>query len=124
MVRPGSWQGGGMAEETAEGAREMRVRDDRFELLLDGEVAALLEFRDDGDVRAITHTETSPEHRGQGLAGELVASALADLHVRGKQLLPYCSYVQAYVREHPEEVALVPAERRAEFGLPSEPSSR
>lgn len=107
------------AEGTAKGAREMRAEDDRFELVLDGEVAALLEFRDHGDVRAITHTETTPEHRGQGLAGELVAAALADLHVRGKQLLPYCSYVQAYLRQHPEEVALVPAERRPEFGLPS-----
>lgn len=109
-------------EGTAEGAREMRARDDRVELLLDGDVVALLEFRDDGDVRAITHTETAPAYRGRGLAAELVASVLADLHVRGKRLLPVCPYVAAYLRRHPEEIALVPAGRRAEFRLPPAPA--
>lgn len=50
----------------------------------------------------ITHTEVAPELEGQGIAAELVRSALANARARGLKVRPLCSYVQAYMRRHPE----------------------
>ena len=50
----------------------------------------------------ITHTEVAPELEGQGIAAELVRTALAHARERGLKVRPLCSYVQAYVRRHPE----------------------
>ncbi|MFT3955055.1 MAG: GNAT family N-acetyltransferase [Piscinibacter sp.] len=50
----------------------------------------------------ITHTEVAPELEGQGLAAELVRIALTHARERGLKVRPLCSYVQAYMRRHPE----------------------
>lgn len=50
----------------------------------------------------ITHTEVAPELEGQGLAAELVRTALAHARTHGLKVRPLCSYVQAYMRRHPE----------------------
>lgn len=50
----------------------------------------------------ITHTEVAPELEGQGIAAELVRTALAHARTNGLKVRPLCSYVQAYVRRHPE----------------------
>lgn len=50
----------------------------------------------------ITHTEVAPELEGQGVAAELVRTALAHARERGLKVRPLCSYVQSYMRRHPE----------------------
>ena len=35
-------------------------------------------------------------------------------------MIPVCPFVRAYIAGHPEYLDLVPEDRRAEFGLPSE----
>jgi hypothetical protein len=39
------------------------------------------------------------------------------LRTKNLRLLPQCPYVQAYLRKHPQDLDLVPVERRAEFSL-------
>ena len=58
-------------------------------------------------VMAITHTEVAPELEGQGIAAELVRTALAHARAHGLKVRPLCSYVQAYVRRHPEVQSLL-----------------
>lgn len=91
----------------------------RYELMIDGELAGWLDYRDDdGDVRSLLHAEVDPAREGQGLGGRLVGRALDDARHRGLQVLPYCSFVRSYLVRHTEEFgALVPEDRRAEFGL-------
>jgi predicted GNAT family acetyltransferase len=91
----------------------------RYELRVDGEVAVVADYRREGGAVAFTHTGTEPRRRGQGLAGELIAQALAEAKEGGDEVLPYCSYVSDFLDKHREYLELVPAERRAEFGLPS-----
>lgn len=43
---------------------------------------------------------------------------LGEIRTEGLGLVPVCPYVQSYLRKHPEYADLVPASRRAEFGLP------
>jgi uncharacterized protein len=90
----------------------------RYELRLDGELAVVADYRRDGSEVAFTHTVTDLNMRGRGLAGRLVGQALAEAKDAGDEVLPYCSFVSEYIASHDEYLGLVPAGRRAEFGLP------
>ncbi len=79
----------------------------RYELRLDGDVVALADFRDQGDVRVLPHVETDAAHQGQGLAGRLVAFALDDIRAQGKTVVPACPFAAHFVSEHPEYQDLV-----------------
>lgn len=89
----------------------------RYELELDGRIVGVADYKQDGNVRSFTHTGVEPDHRGQGLAAELIDFALRDAREAGLEVLPYCSYVHDYIAQHPEYRTLVPADRRDGFGL-------
>lgn len=89
----------------------------RYEITVDGAPAGFADYRRHGNDYALTHTEIDDALAGRGLGSRLVAGVLADLRERGAGLLPYCSFVRAYLDRHPEYVALVPPDRRAEFDL-------
>jgi predicted GNAT family acetyltransferase len=55
-----------------------------------------------GDVMWMTHTGVPPAVGGRGVAAELVRTALAWADQRGLKVEPACSYVEAYMRRHPE----------------------
>lgn len=73
----------------------------RFELSENG-VTAFADYRISGGVMTLPHTVVPPEARGGGMAGRLVAGALAEARARGLKVNPACSYVDAYMRRHPE----------------------
>jgi len=89
----------------------------RYELKLDGQVVAIADYKQDDNVRSFTHTGVEPAHHGQGLAAELIDSALRETQEAGLEVLPYCWYVRDHIAAHPEYLELVPAESRASFGL-------
>ena len=48
-----------------------------FKLLINDEEVGIMEFHwENPDVFVITHTEVSPEHKGEGLGKELLAAAV------------------------------------------------
>jgi predicted GNAT family acetyltransferase len=53
-------------------------------------------------VLAIDHTFVPPSHRGRNLAERLVTTGVADARLEGSKIHPYCSYVAAQFRRHPE----------------------
>ena len=67
----------------------------------------LCDYRLRDGVMAITHTEVAPELEGQGIAAELVRAALVHAREQGLKVRPLCSYVQAYMRRHPEVQSLL-----------------
>jgi predicted GNAT family acetyltransferase len=73
----------------------------RFELDGDG-VTAFVNYRIDGGVITLLHTETPPQARGQGLASQLTAGALQIARARGLKVIPRCAFVRAYIAKHPE----------------------
>ena len=91
--------------------------ENRFELWVGGELAGEIAYERRGEAYLLVHTEVGDRFSGRGLAGQLVRAALDDLAGRGAEVLPYCSYVRSFVARHREYVPLVPAERRARFGL-------
>ncbi|MGV0625479.1 GNAT family N-acetyltransferase [Mycolicibacter minnesotensis] len=74
----------------------------RYEISVDGVRAGVATYRDSGDQRDFHHTEIDKAFGGQGLASKLIAFALADTLAAGKQIVPTCSFVEAYVKKHPE----------------------
>ncbi len=73
----------------------------RFEVVVDGRLAQA-DYRREGDLLVLHHTEVPPTLQGRGLAAALVAAALAWARAERLRVRPVCSYVAAYMRRHPE----------------------
>ena len=89
----------------------------RFEIERDGAVLGFARYRRRPGVIAFLHTEVEPGHEGEGLGGTLVREALDAARAEGAEVLPFCPFVRAFIERHREYADLVPAARRAEFGL-------
>jgi predicted GNAT family acetyltransferase len=75
--------------------------DSRFEAQVDGG-RCVADYQLIGRVMHITHTGVPAALQGRGLAAVLVREVLAQARALGWQVRPVCSYVQAYMRRHPE----------------------
>ena len=73
----------------------------RFEIRIEDDIA-YLEYLDSGGSLALTHTFVPPALRGKGLAGKLARAALDFARKEGKHVDPQCSYVAAFMDQHPE----------------------
>lgn len=81
----------------------------RYAIYLGDTLAGFADYRPtprDGG-RAFVHTEVFPEFGGRGLAGTLVTEALADTRDAGLRIVPYCPYVSAWLKKHPEYEEIV-----------------
>lgn len=61
---------------------------------------SLAAYRDRGEQRLFPHTETLPAWGGRGLAGAVVRYALDSTVAEGLTIVPACSFVAGFVREH------------------------
>jgi len=73
----------------------------RFELDVDGALA-LCAYRREGDTLLFTHTEVPARCQGRGVAAIVVQAALDWARAEGLAVRPLCSYVEVYMRRHPE----------------------
>jgi uncharacterized protein len=90
---------------------------ERFEITTDGELGGEAVYRRRPGLIAFVHTEVDDRFEGQGLGSRLVHDALEEARAQQLAVLPFCPFVNAYLRRHPEYVELVPAEHREQFGL-------
>jgi predicted GNAT family acetyltransferase len=89
----------------------------QYELFDGAAVIGVAQYQRQGRLIAFTHTEVDPSYEHHGLASRLVGAALDDARAHGWQVLPYCPFVASYIAGHPDDADLVPAGRRATFGL-------
>ena len=75
--------------------------DDRFEVDADGGTA-FVEYIIDGDEITFTHTEVPKEAEGKGVAGKLVAAAVAYARESKLRVIPQCPYVAGWMKRHRE----------------------
>lgn len=73
----------------------------RFEIEIDGHYA-FIDYKEPGDKMALIHTETDSELAGKGAAAAVVEKTLHYLDDNNIILLPFCPYVFAYIKKHPE----------------------
>jgi predicted GNAT family acetyltransferase len=100
-----------------------QIRDDpereRLEIYVGGRRAGYAAYsRRPGEI-TFTHTEIEPEFEGKGIGGALIREALSRARAEGIAVLPHCPFVREYIERHPDQLDLVPAERREEFALPA-----
>jgi predicted GNAT family acetyltransferase len=89
----------------------------RYELHVNGDLAGFVDYRLRGEVISLVHTEVEPAFQGAHLATHLARFSLDDARKRGLAVLPYCPYINAWIKKHPDYTDLVPQDRRADFGL-------
>ena len=71
------------------------------------EYLAVCEYRQQGPLLVLHHTEVPAELQGRGVAAELVAAALDWARAQGFQVRPSCSYVAQYMQRHPATLDLL-----------------
>jgi hypothetical protein len=78
----------------------------RFELVKDG-LLCVLEYHREGETIVFTHTGVPPALEGQGLASRLARAGLDYARVNSLKLVSACSFIDGYLRKHPEYQDLV-----------------
>jgi predicted GNAT family acetyltransferase len=78
----------------------------RFETTVDG-LLCVADYQLRSKVMGMTHTGVPPAVGGRGIAAELVRVALAWAEEQGYAVEPSCSYVEVYMRRHPETQKLL-----------------
>lgn len=73
----------------------------RFETTVDG-MLCRADYELSPGVMAMTHTIVPRELEGRGIAGQLVQAALQWARDQPLRVQPVCSYVEVYLRRHPE----------------------
>jgi predicted GNAT family acetyltransferase len=85
---------------------EIAIRDnpdeDRYELLVDGELAGVADYRDRGGRRIFVHTEVDTAYAGRGLGNRLAQGVLDDALDRGLPIVARCPFIRAWLERHPE----------------------
>lgn len=85
---------------------KLEVRDNpeaqRFEIRLSDEDVAKIDYRIEDNVIIFVHTEVPEGYEGMGIADKMAHAALEASKSAGKQVLPLCPFVSAYIRRHPE----------------------
>ena len=77
---------------------------ERFEALLqDGTLVGAAYYTMREDAVVFTHTEVPEEYEGQGIATQLVRSALDSVRARHLRVVALCPYVRAFLRRHEDE---------------------
>jgi len=73
----------------------------RFEMPVDGGTAFVAYRREPG-VFVLVHAEVPVHLSGQGLGSELVRATLEAIRAQGEKVVPRCSFVRAFMGDHPE----------------------
>jgi predicted GNAT family acetyltransferase len=90
-----------VSEVRDDGVRDNKDRF-RYELVVDGEVVAFVQYNMRGGRILLVHTEVPDAYSGHGYATTLVAGALDDIRRRGLEIVPVCPFVERYIERHPE----------------------
>jgi uncharacterized protein len=84
-----------------------RPQHERYEIVVDGELAGFVQYRDRDGALDLVHTEVLPAFEGRGIAGRIAQFALEDARRQGRRVVPSCSYIARYIERRPELQDLV-----------------
>jgi hypothetical protein len=79
----------------------------RFEAMVDGQLC-FADYTLVDNVMRIHHTEVPRALEGRGIAGQIVRAAFAFAEANDLAVEPWCGYVRAYMKRHPETQRLLP----------------
>jgi predicted GNAT family acetyltransferase len=73
----------------------------------DGAVLGFAVYVLDADAVVFTHTEVLEVAEGRGVGSALARGALDQVRASGRQVVPLCPFIRAYIARHPEYQDLV-----------------
>jgi len=73
----------------------------RFEFDADGHLA-FSNYKRDGGVLTVLHTEVPKELNGRGIGSALARGLLDTARAQGLKIRPICPFVKGYIDKHPE----------------------
>ncbi|OQX61369.1 MAG: hypothetical protein B5M51_08070 [Anaerolinea sp. 4484_236] len=84
-------------------ALEIQHREDarRFEIRIGDDVAVLDYYLNENTI-TFTHTGVPQKMEGNGIGSLIVRAGLDHAREQGHKVVPLCSFVDAYIRRHPE----------------------
>lgn len=82
------------------------LRENRFEVEIEG-LLSVADYELRGTEIMMTHTFVPSELRGRSIAENLVRAALEYARTERLRVVPACSYVEAFIKRHPEFHPLV-----------------
>jgi len=91
--------------EMHDGAVHHNANGNRFEVRI-GDLLAVAEYQIASGRMIFTHTFVPPELRGRKIAERLVSAGMEFARARGLRVVPQCSYVDVFLRRHPEFAGL------------------
>lgn len=78
-----------------------------FAVAPDGALLAEITFPASGGIANINHTFVSDTLRGQGIAGQLMEAAVAQLRAQNQRAVATCPYAVRWFESHPEQADLL-----------------
>ncbi|ANK59076.1 GNAT family N-acetyltransferase [Loigolactobacillus backii] len=74
-----------------------------------GRLIAEITFQElhDGTVYAIDHTFVRDDHRGEGIASQLVKAVIQRAQASNVKIMPICSYAKSFFQRKPEYQGLL-----------------
>ena len=80
----------------------------RYALRDGDELLAVLDYASNGRAISLTRAFTSPQHRGRGLAADIVEFAVDDIEASSDlRVIPMCWYVGEWFDKHPDRAGLL-----------------
>ena len=79
----------------------------RYELVIDGELAGIADYREHEGALVLPHTEIDASRRGQGLGDVLVRGVLDDVRAQGRKVVPACWFVADYIERNADDADLL-----------------
>lgn len=74
----------------------------RFEIELEDNVWAVLDYRVEGNTIYFLHTGVPTKYEGRGIGSQLARAGVDYAHQKGYQMVPLCSFMEDYLGRHPE----------------------
>jgi predicted GNAT family acetyltransferase len=81
--------------------------ENKWEALVDGQVAGYSEYRLRPGRIVFTHTVVDPRFEGQGIGTALAKAAVEDAVANELRILPICPFIRAWLKRHPDYNAWV-----------------
>jgi predicted GNAT family acetyltransferase len=79
----------------------------RYELVVDGVLAATANYQLIPGKMMFTYTELMPGFEGRGLGQQLASAVLDDVRQRGLVIAAHCPFFVTYIEDHPDYRDLV-----------------
>lgn len=90
-----------------------------YDATVGDEVVGMVVYRRFPGRVVFTHTIVHPDHRGRGIASQLVRAALDDLSAKQLKLTNYCTFVADFIADNPAYADLIDPAHPGSAKVPS-----